>query len=129
MTFYTATVSTDASGDGTNLDDNGNPQWSGVFSGLLMAVKFDFAAGTDAGADTTLTEPQGLGRTIATETDSKTDITFYPQVASTDNEGAALTGVYQHMLVDSSNLKVTIADGGNAVAGAVKVIVQVIEGD
>lgn len=126
MAYYTATVSTDASGDGDNLDANGNTQWSGIFSGLLLAVKFDFT-GADAGSDTTLTEPHGLARTLCSLTDSNTDTTFYPMAQSTDSGGTAISGNYQHYFVDSSNLKVTIADGGTSVTGAVKVIVQMVE--
>jgi hypothetical protein len=127
VAFYTATVSTDGSGDGTNLDSLGNCKWNGDFSGLLMAVKFDFASATDAGADTTLTEPVGLGRTIGTVSNSKTDTTMYPRVLETDTLGASI-GTYTQMVVDSHNLKVTIAQGGATVTDAVKVIVQVLEG-
>lgn len=127
MAYYTATVTTDASGDGDNLDANGNPQWSGIFSGLLLAVKYDFSASADAGSDTTLTEPHGLARTLCSLTDSNTDTTFYPQAQGTTAAGVAIDANYQHYFVDSSNLKVTIADGGADVTGAVKVIVQVVE--
>jgi hypothetical protein len=126
VAIYQTTVSTNGSGDGTNLDANGNPQWNGYFRGLLMAVKFDFASATDAGSDTTLTEPVGLGRTLATLANSKTDTTFYPRVLETDNAAVSI-GSYTMMQVDSGNLKVTIAQGGATVTGAVTVIVDILE--
>lgn len=127
MAFYTATVSTDGSGDGDNLDSNNNPVWSGKFKGLLLGVKFDFSGSAASTADTTLSEVSGFTRTIASLTDSNTDTQFYPQVQATDSGGSGITGVYQHMLVDSSNLKVVIAQGGTSITDAVIVIIQVTD--
>lgn len=109
MAFYAATVTTDASGDGTNLDANGNPQWNGQFRGRLMGLRFVPDASPEVGTDTTVAETQGLLRTIHTFTDTTTDTTVHPAAAIT---GA--TDAYLPYYVESANLKVTVAQGGNA---------------
>ena len=127
MGIYVATVSTDGSGDGTNLDALGLTKWNGIFRGLLTAVKFDYSASTDAGADTTLTEISGLQRTLITKSNSATDFTAYPRIQATDSGGTAIAGAYEFARVDSANLKVTIAQGGATVTDAIRVIVDILE--
>lgn len=118
MGFYTTTVTTDASGDGTNLDALGNSQWSGVFRGMLMGMRVEFGASPDAGTDTVLSEPKGLKRTIQTLTDTSTSTNKHPVVAADGVSGASV-----YYFVESSNLKVTVAGGGDTKTVIVTVLI------
>lgn len=111
--FYSATVTTDASGDGTSTD------WNGSFSGLLRGVRIAFGASPAATTDTTLTEPNGLQRTLATWTDTDTDGTTHPAAAI---EGA--TDAFMPYAVDSNNLLVTVAQGGDSKTVTVTVLIE-----
>jgi hypothetical protein len=88
-------------------------------NGEIHSVHLDYAAGTAAGADVTLSESGGSGRTFLTVTNSNTDAAriLYNQVSGAD--GAAITGVYTHPAIAGRSLVVTIADGGATVANAV----------
>ena len=125
MAWYKATVSTDGSGDGTNLT-NGRPVWSGNFYGFLMGVRLDFSGSAAAGSDTTLTEINGLQRTLVSLTDTNTDTTLNPQIEITDNAGTGKAS-YSPAIVDSANLKVTVAQGGATVTDHVAVFVEILE--
>lgn len=125
MGFYTATISTDGSGDGTNLDANGNPSWNGPFRGLLLGIHVD-DNGAAATVDVTINEPAGLKRTILDVDDVTSDTNYNPQNPTQTNAGVA-TGAYAPYHVDSTNLKVTIAQGGTSVTAAIIVTVSIAE--
>lgn len=109
MGYYVTTVTTNSSGDGTNLDALGNPAWSGSFCGDLMGVRITFGASPTAGTDTTLAEIGGMTRTLHTFTDVVTATNVFPAA-----EIDSATDAFMPHHVDSSNLKVTVAQGGNA---------------
>lgn len=119
MGYYTTTVTTDASGDGTNLDANGNPKWSGIFHGKLMGVRVTFGAAPTAGTDTTLAEIGGMTRTIHTFTDVITATNVFPVAAM---QGA--TDSFMLHYVESNHLKVTVAQGGNTKTVTVGVLID-----
>lgn len=125
MGYYAATVSTDGSGDGTNLDALGNPVWNGFFKGLFMGARLD-DNGAAVTVDITLSEPNGLQRTILAKTDVTADITHNPQWLVQTNAGVDTT-FYSPFYVEAANLKVTIAQGGATVTDAVKVIILIAE--
>lgn len=126
MGFYTATISTNSSGDGTNLSSTtGNPVWNADFRGLLMGIRLD-DNGADAGVDITISEPFGLQRQILAKTDVSADETHNPQQLVQTTAGVDTT-FYSPFYVESSNLKVTVAQGGNTVTDAVKVIALIAE--
>lgn len=118
VNFYVATVTTDASGDGTNLNALGNPVWNGNFEGKLRGVRFENAA-YDATADITLAEPNGLKRTIDSLGDSQTPTNHIPY-----EEPTGSTDFFVPFCVNSNNLKVTVAQGGNAKTGSVVVLIE-----
>lgn len=124
MGWYTASVSTDGSGDGTNLS-SGNPVWNANFKGLLMGLRVD-DNGADATADVTIAEPSGLVRTIQTVTDITTDTTYNPQQEIKTTAGVG-TGLYNPFYVESNNLKVTVAQGGATITNAIIVTVLIME--
>jgi hypothetical protein len=105
---YQAVVTTNGSGDGTNLDSLGNPLWSGHFRGELMGIRIEFGASPAAGTDTTLSEITGLKRTLHTFTDTAAAANAFPAAAI-----AGATDAFLPHYVDSSNLKVTVAQGGD----------------
>lgn len=111
--FYRATVTTNSSGDGTSSD------WTGSFNGVLRGVRIEFGGSPTAGTDTTLTEPNGLKRTIATWTDTVTDGTSYPAVEITGS-----TDAYMPYYVDDTNLLVTVAQGGDTKTVTVTVLIE-----
>jgi len=122
MPYYIATVTTDASGDGNNLDSGGNPVWNAQFRGYLVGVRYAFSGSAASGADTTLDEPHGLQRTIDSLTDTNTDATRHVAAAI---EGS--TESYMGYYVDSTNLRVVVAQGGASVTDAVTVYVLIDE--
>ena len=111
--FYSTTVTTDASGDGTSAD------WNGKFHGKLVGLRISFGGSPTAGTDTTLTEPNGLLRTIATWTDTVTAATSHPAAAIT---GA--TDAFMPYYVDSNNLLVTVDEGGEDKTVTVTVLIE-----
>lgn len=119
MGFYSTTVTTDASGDGTNLDALGNPAWNGSFRGLLRGVRITFGASPTAGTDTTLTEISGMTRTIHTFTDVVAAANVFPAAAV---QGA--TDFFMPHYVDSANLKVTVAQGGNGKTVTIGLLIE-----
>lgn len=124
MGFYTATISTDGSGDGTNLE-GGRTVWNALFNGLLMGIHID-DNGAAATLDVTINEPNGLRRTILSVTDVTSDTSYNPQNPTQTSAGVA-TGLYSPFRVDSGNLKVTVAQGGTGIASAVIVTVDILE--
>lgn len=126
MGFYTATISTDGSGDGTNLDaTTGNPVWNAAFKGILMGILVD-DNGAAATVDVTITEPSGLKRTILAVTDVTSDTNYNPQQEIQTNAGVA-TGLRSPYRLDSTNLKVTVAQGGTTVTAAIIVTLDIYE--
>lgn len=119
MGYYFTTVTTDGSGDGTNLNAGGIPQWNGQFCGELMGVRITFGASPTAGTDTTLTEISGMTRTIQTFTDTVTATNAFPAAAIDGADDA-----YLPHYVESSNLKVTVAQGGSAKTVTVGVLIK-----
>lgn len=124
MGLFIANISTDGSGDGSNMD-TGVPVWNGSFVGILMGVLID-DNGADAGADITISEPYGLKRTILAVTNVASDTTYNPQQEIQTNAAAA-TGLYNPYLVNSSNLRVVVAQGGATITNAIKVTVLILE--
>lgn len=125
MGFFTASVSTDGSGDGTNLDANGNTVWNGIFKGILAGILLD-DNGAAATVDITVSEPNGLKRTILTATDMTSDTNYNPQQPIQTNAAVA-TGLYSPYYVDSTNLKITVAQGGTSVTNAIIATVLIVE--
>lgn len=128
MAEYFATISTDGSGDGTNISATtpiGKPLWNADFYGALMGVRVD-DNGADAGVDVTLSEPYGEQRTILAVTNVASDTTYNPTRLMQDTAGADGTQ-RTHFLVRSNNLKVTVAQGGATITDAIKVIVDILE--
>lgn len=118
MTTVTLTLSTDAQGDGVVTDPI-------VRKGYVSSVYFNFAAGTDAGADTTLScvSENGPDVTIETISNSKTDAWKYPRALTNEPGDAAGTNdtpIYFH-----GKLRVTMAEGGAEVTDAVTVTITV----
>lgn len=118
MTTVTLTLSTDAQGDGVVTDPI-------VRKGYVTSVHFNFAAGTDAGADVALicVSENGPNVTLESITNSATDAWKYPRALTNEPSGAAGTNdtpIYFH-----GKLRVTIAQGGAEVADAVTVTVTI----
>lgn len=118
MTTVTLTLSTDAQGDGVATDTI-------VREGYVTSVHFNFAAGTDAGADTTLlcVSENGPDVTIDSVANSATDAWKYPR-ALTNAPGAA-AALNDTPIYFRGKLRVTIAQGGAEVADAVTVTITV----
>lgn len=118
MITVTLTLSTDAQGDGVATDTT-------VRSGYVTSVHFNFAAGTDAGADTTLSCVSENGPDVIIETisNSKTDAWKYPRALT--NEPGAAAALNDTPIAFRGKLRVTMAQGGAEVADAVTVTVVI----
>jgi hypothetical protein len=106
-------LSTIADGTGTVTMPNSR-------SGLIEAIELDFASGTDAGADTTVSCVNGAGAavTLLTITDSKTDARYFPRALAHTAAGVAQTA-YTEKIPFHGYLRLAIAQGGVTVANAV----------
>lgn len=98
---------------------SGNTVDGFLVHGYLMGVKVAYHASAPATTDVTITENNGLGRTILTLTDNNTTTVYNPQnlVNKTDGTSAA---VYWPFYLDGVNLKVAVA-GCDALTNAVVV--------
>ena len=90
--------------------------------GFLYKVEWidgDLADGVDPTLSVTNT-PEGVDKTLLTLTDANDDDTYYPRDIVHGLDGAAKTGTAGGdcvMLLVVGNLKLVIADGGNAKTG------------
>lgn len=114
-------VSTDASGDGSAITPH-------PVSGYIHSWYANFASGTDAGADTTLTCSSISGEpdfTIDAIANSKTDVRRYPRALT--NAPSAAVGLNDTPILFCGKPKVTVAQGGANVANAVIVTLVIVE--
>lgn len=112
MAQYTVIVNSDGSGDGEGYTD--------VFiHGQVEAIKIVYGGTPDAGTDVTITEHQGLGRTILTRSNTGTNGTFHPRVLVQTNAGVDITGQYEHYYLWHTQLKVAVTDAVISTAAAV----------
>ncbi|MGB1285060.1 MAG: hypothetical protein ACPG7F_00890 [Aggregatilineales bacterium] len=111
MATLSATIVTDGSGDGTNLDSNSNPSWSGRTSArVLEGIRIEYGA-ADGTTDVTIEEVAGLKRTILSISNNNTDTTYTPTNEHQDTAGSSVSQ-YAPFTVDPGNLKVTVAQSG-----------------
>lgn len=110
--YYSTTVTTDASGDGTAT-------WETKFNGKLVGLRVEFGATPESTTDTTITEPSGLQRTIQTWTNQSSDVTAHPAALI-----AGATDAYLPYYVDSANLLVTVDEGGDTKTVTVIALVE-----
>jgi hypothetical protein len=99
----------------TSTGANGNAAGTGqtgVISGRILAVHYDYVS-QPATTDLTLATSHAPVITILTITSANTDALFNPRVLLDGVTGAALTAVYDAIVVDD-HLTLTIAQGDNA---------------
>ena len=95
---------------------------------MIKGIRIDYAGGADAGTDVTITEPSGLKRTIVNVENNATPKNVYPVIAATDTAGGNISGhYYQCIGVDSSNLLISVAQAGAALAPAATITIQLVE--
>lgn len=117
MTKRTFSVTTDASGDYASTDGT-------HVMGRVVAVEADIS-GFDATADTTISvtnTTSGVDKTLLTLTNANTDANYELRALGSTNAGAS-TSEYVHPFV-AGNLKVVVAQGGNAKTGTIVVWVE-----
>lgn len=117
MNIIQLTVSTDGSGDGAATDPVQR-------DGYVLQWHADFAAGTAATADTTLSCVSSTGPDITIDSiaNSATDAWRRPLAVANVPGGAAGTDAIMPIGF-RGNLKVTVAQGGATVASAVVVTI------
>jgi hypothetical protein len=106
-------VTTDESGNGEATQ---TPK-AGGYSYLLFAVEWidgDYADGVDA-VLSCVNSVSGVDRTLLTLTDANNDKVYYPRHLEQDEVGGNLTS--RALPVVSGDLKLAIAQGGNAKTG------------
>lgn len=106
-------VTVDASGDG--VDTAGYQR-----SGWIEAIHLDYAATAAAGTDVTITCVSGPGPdlTLLTVANANTDAWFYPRTVAHTLAGVVQTA-YEVKVPFKGLLRLTVADGGNAVVDCV----------
>jgi hypothetical protein len=92
--------------------------------GFLECIKTDFTAQPST-TDVTITEADGMQRTLLTLTSGNTDAVDFPRYLIQDNAGADIAANYTRLWLDGK-VTVTVAQGDNN--GTVAVYVQVSEG-
>jgi hypothetical protein len=121
-----AAFTVDASGDATATV-------IGSAFGRIVGVAYDPTAGagatTDTNADLTITDADS-GAALVTLTNAGTTARYFrPTAVVTDNAGTAITAAATAVDVNrdifvAGNIKLTVAQGGNATTGSISVIVQ-----
>lgn len=114
---YSAAITTDASGDATVY-------LGSVIRGRVHAIKY--APGTlDTGADLTITgETTGVPILVKANAGTST-VWYYPRVIPNKNtDGSAFTDVAEKIQLLEERIKVVVAQGGNALTGAITVYVE-----
>lgn len=110
---HTVSITTDSSGDATGY----TPVVTGKIVGVIY-TKTDFADGVDF---TITTETTGQG--LWTDTNVNASETVYPKQQSDGPDGAAITGVYQHVYLSHERVKIVVAQGGDTKSGTFDVLV------
>jgi hypothetical protein len=78
-------------------------------TGFIEDVFIDYNGSAPTTTDLTITENGGLGRTLFTFTNNKTDKTFSPRVLKQDATGADITGVYGRIFLAGGTLTAALA--------------------
>lgn len=114
------TVTTDASGDATSYT-------SSLYTGSVRAMIYTKST-YDNGVDFTITGEK-TGQTIWTEADVNASKTICPKQATHSTAGvaslyvAAGTAVQADVVLVNERIRIVIAQGGNAKAGAFRVVI------
>jgi len=118
-TFHVLTIDSDGSGDGTGT-------FTLKASGLVLGARLEYGGTPDAGTDVTITEPNGLKRTLLTASNTGTAATYNPQEEIQDNTGTGV-GQYRPFHVNMTNLLVTVADAVVSTSDAVTCVIYLLE--
>jgi hypothetical protein len=116
-------VTVDASGDGVVTASYSR-------QGFIEAINLDYAATAAAGTDVTISCVGGPGQdlTILTVANANTDAWFYPRTVSHTLAGVA-QAAYEIKLPFKGFLRLTVADGGNAIVDCVTATIFYTEDD
>ena len=98
----------------TTVGSAGSATGSGTISGLrgvLARLIVNWHASAPAGTtDITIVETwDGGSRTLYAKTNAVTDVDLVPQVAASDNAGAAISGVYGFIALVGGTITVSVA--------------------
>lgn len=104
----------------------GSTTGTNLVHGYLMGVYIDYHASAPSTTDITISEANGLGRTLLAVSDNATDGAYNPQCQICDNGGTAKTFYWPYYL-DGVNIKVDVAQS-NALAPAVTVKLVIARG-
>ena len=122
MGIYTRYFSTDSNGDG--VADPGFASW--LPGGLIEGIRIELLSGLST-VDVTISEPEGLQRTILAEADLIADETFRPNELIQDSAGDDVSGVYKPYHIVPTNLAITIANGTVSQTNKLKIVIHMIE--
>jgi len=97
-------------------------------TGFIEAIFVDYTSQA-ATTDVTITEVEGLQRTLLALINTNADTTAYPLIQATDTAGAALTSTYSGIYVSGVHLKATVAQGSDIANGVVvRILVSGVTG-
>jgi len=117
LTRISVAVVTDADGDAT--------AYTPALNGMVRSVRYIKPAtgGLDAGTDIDIVTDKGAV-TVWDKDDLDTSAVIYPMVPAHDNTGTLVEGSYAPIPVCDERIKITVANGGNAGAGAFEFIIE-----
>jgi len=114
---HTFGLETDGSGD---ADDTTYP-----LNGLLQGIRVEYADSPAATTDLTISEVNGMQRTILTLTDTNTPATYNPHADAQDTTGSGLTVPVPFAI--NGPLRLLVAGASADTPAAVVVRVQMLE--
>jgi len=117
LTRVSVAVVTDESGDAV--------AYTPALNGMVRSVRYikPSSGGLDAGSDIDIVTDKGA--VVVWDKDNLAASTvIYPMVPAHDNEGTLVAGSYAPIPVCDERIKITVANGGNAGAGAFEFIIE-----
>lgn len=117
LTRVSVPVLTDAEGDAT--------AYTPALNGMIRSVRYikPSSGGLDGGSDIDIVTDKGA--VVVWDKDNlATSAVIYPMVPAQDNKGADVAGSYAPIPVCDERIKITVANGGDALAGTFEFIIE-----
>ena len=117
LTRVSVAVVTDAEGDAT--------AYTPALNGMVRSVRYikPNSGGLDVGSDIDIVTDKGAV-VVWDKDDLAASAVIYPMVQAQDNTGADVVGSYAPIPVCDERIKITVANGGDALAGTFEFIIE-----
>ena len=117
LTRISVAVVTDADGDAT--------AYTPALNGMIRSVRYikPTLGGLDGGSDIDIVTDKGA--VVVWDKDNlAASAVIYPMVPAQDNKGADVAGSYAPIPVCDERIKITVANGGDSLAGTFEFIIE-----